>query len=70
MTTIHVRTSHGMVHALTIGRQYKDDGRPGVNSVDSAIGKADCNALTSAVADITDAPVTCARCIERDALRR
>jgi hypothetical protein len=57
-----VRTAHGTVHALTIGRTYKMYGSPRVNKLGVPNGKADCGALTSSAATLTDEPVTCVKC--------
>jgi len=63
MATMNVRTAHGTIHRKTIGRTYRGHGHLYTNGDDCAAGKADCGALVSTAATITDAEVTCARCI-------
>ncbi|WP_157224305.1 hypothetical protein [Nocardia paucivorans] len=59
---IHGRAARRTVRALTLGRRYTDQGIRGENRAGSAVGKADCGAITSAAATLTEEPVTCRRC--------
>jgi hypothetical protein len=60
--THNVRTAHGTIHRLTAGRAYTHRGYPTANKAGSKCGKADCGALTSAAARVTDEPVNCPKC--------
>lgn len=61
----HVRTSRGVIHALTVGREYTQQWRRLTNLAGFPSGKADCGSLTSGAATVTDEPVNCPRCLDR-----
>jgi hypothetical protein len=61
----HVRTARGVIHALTVGREYTLQGYRTTNRVEFVTGKADCGALTSGAATHTTDPVTCPRCLAK-----
>lgn len=61
----HVRTSRGVIHALTVGREYTDQGRRLTNLAGYSMGKADCGSITSGAGIVTDEPVNCPRCLLR-----
>lgn len=58
----NVRTGSGTVHTFTAGRARTVRGVRTVNRPDSPVGKADCGAITSAAATLTDEPATCPKC--------
>jgi hypothetical protein len=63
MTTTHnVRSAHGTVHRFTDGRVYTFRGMRAENAHGSRFGKADCGAITSGAARVTDEPINCAKC--------
>lgn len=64
------RTAHGRVHSLTAGRKFKIYGTPSENDPKHAAGKADCGALVSTAATLTDEPVNCPGCLRPKATRR
>jgi hypothetical protein len=65
-TSYRLRTTRGVVHAVTEGRTFRIQGFRGTNRAEY-IGqrgsKADCNALVSSGAVLTDEPVNCTRCV-------
>lgn len=65
--TLNVITGSGTVHRLTAGRTYTHRGWASANRPGSPVGKADCGSLTSQAAKVTDAPVSCPGCLDREA---
>jgi hypothetical protein len=61
----HVRTAHGRVHILTVGRAYTRRGIQHTNDAADACGRADCWTSTGASATLTGEDADCPRCIER-----
>lgn len=64
-TATNVRTATGTVHSFTIGRTYYARGETLTNTADTAAGKADCNAQTSAAARFTADAINCPKCLAR-----
>jgi hypothetical protein len=59
----NVRTAAGTVHRMTTGRTFRQYGATRTNrGPSSPCGKADCGALTSAAAAVTDQAVNCPKC--------
>lgn len=63
MNQQNVRTARGVIHVLTIGREYKLHGYPCTNREGVEMGKADCGSLTSGAAEVTTADATCPKCL-------
>jgi hypothetical protein len=61
--THNVRSAHGTIHSLTDNRVYIFRGMKAENRPGSKFGKADCGAITSGAARVTDEPVNCAKCL-------